>query len=505
MSDGESKDASVDDSSQEPAESDQPSAQSDDAPTDSDQSTQQSDEQPPEETDQPAEQAEEQPAESDQSEVQPTDSDQPAKQPEEQSTDADQQADQSEEQPADSDQAATSESGTDTVALADAGGGGEGGGSGTVSGGGPTVVDPFPVVNSIGFSPPDASLATCINAASQDPNVKDLCTGVIDLTGLGASAATLPYVGHNESERLYVGSIAKIYPLLAAFELRQRVTLQANAMIFVQGLSTSTPGWQTKVFDTIQKAWQPQLDAKFPALPKGTHPNFSKILELAPDGTASFRKEFTDWIKAATKQNDEAAAGQYIPGAQLSLYQWRSRIRRVLRFGDQHRPVDFGRLQRQRLVGQRQGRKANRCEVAETRPCRIELCRNGAATDSLRRIDRNGQSGGFCLKLGHRGAARHAMARWNPDECIACSVLYVRRWEGWDRHMGSPRPRRSDRDLRARPDRCNENNPLRRRRARFGSAQYSDGAAGDRLPRLHRRAAPVTARSEKMAKMGSRL
>lgn len=226
---------------------------------------------------------------------------------------SDQPAEQSDQQSADSDQSARSESGTDTVALADANGGGKGGGSGTVSGGGPAVVDPFPGVNSIGFSAPDASLATCINAASQVPNVKDLCTGVIDLTGLGATTATLPYVGHNDSERLYVGSIAKIYPLLAAFELRQRVTLQANAMIFLQGLSTSTPGWQTKVFDTIQKAWQPQLDAKFPVgLPKGTHPNFSKILELAPDGTASFRTEFTDWIKAATKQNDEAAAGNYI-------------------------------------------------------------------------------------------------------------------------------------------------------------------------------------------------
>ena len=73
-------------------------------------------------------------------------------------------------------------------------------------------------------------------------------------------------------------------------------------MISFQGLSTSTAGWQTKIFDTIQKAWQPQLDAKFSGLPKGTHPNFSKILELATDGTASFRKEFTDWIKAATKQ-----------------------------------------------------------------------------------------------------------------------------------------------------------------------------------------------------------
>src|SRR5437667_2809043 len=268
----------------------------------SEQSPEQSDTQQVEEAQQSAEQSGEQPTdESEHSTEQP-----------DQSAESDQAADGSSKSEDDSDQSATSESGTDTVALADADGGGEGGGSGTGSGGGPAVVDPFPVVNSIGFSAPDASLATCINAASQDPKVKDLCTGVIDLTGLGATAATLPYVGHNDSERLYVGSVAKIYPLLAAFELRQRVTLQANAMISLQGLSTSTSGWQTNVFDTIQKAWQPQLDAKFPALPKGTHPNFSKVLELAPDGTASFRKEFTDWTKAAPNQTDEPAAGNYI-------------------------------------------------------------------------------------------------------------------------------------------------------------------------------------------------
>jgi hypothetical protein len=313
-------------SDQENEHSAEDSEQSDEQPVGSEESQQseaaeQSAERPDTQQDQEAQQSDEQSGEtsadeSDQAADGSTksegDSDQ-ATAPEATTVDeSDQPAEQSDQQPADSDQSATSESGTDTVALADADGGGDGGGSGTVSGAGSAVVDPFPAVNSIGFSAPDASLATCINAASQDPKVKDLCTGVIDLTGLGANAAALPYVGHNDSERLYVGSVAKIYPLLAAFELRQRVTLQANAMIFLQGLSTSTPGWQTKVFDTIQKAWQPQLDAKFPGLPKGTHPNFSKILELATDGTASFRKEFTDWIKAATKRNDEAAAGNYI-------------------------------------------------------------------------------------------------------------------------------------------------------------------------------------------------
>ena len=97
MSNDEAKDESTGDSEQqsdqEPADSDQPSAQSDDSPADGDQPAEQSEEQPAEETDQ----AEEQPAGE-------SESDEPADQAQEQPNESDQPADQSEEQPADSDQ-----------------------------------------------------------------------------------------------------------------------------------------------------------------------------------------------------------------------------------------------------------------------------------------------------------------------------------------------------------------------------------------------------------------
>jgi len=97
MSNDEAKDESTGDSEQqsdqEPADSDQPSAQSDDSPADGDQPAEQSEEQPAEETDQ----AEEQPAGE-------SESNEPADQAQEQPTESDQPADQSEEQPADSDQ-----------------------------------------------------------------------------------------------------------------------------------------------------------------------------------------------------------------------------------------------------------------------------------------------------------------------------------------------------------------------------------------------------------------
>jgi hypothetical protein len=108
--DNESAD-SQQESEQQPADSDQPSAQSDEQPVDSDQPAEQSEEQQAEQTDQSTEESEEQPAESDQpaeqTEVQATDSDQPADQSEEQPSDeSDQPAEQSQEQPTEGEQTA---------------------------------------------------------------------------------------------------------------------------------------------------------------------------------------------------------------------------------------------------------------------------------------------------------------------------------------------------------------------------------------------------------------
>jgi hypothetical protein len=153
------------------------------------------------------------------------------------------------------------------------------------------------------------AFSRCIEVASQPADVSGLCGAVIDLTG---EPDLPPYVGHNDTDMLYVGSLAKIYPLLAAFELRRRVTRQAKDMIKI-GLSTATAGWQNKVFAELKKGWQPQLDAAFRGrgLPSG-FPDMAKVVELSPDGTAKLRQEFLDWIRAALGQNDEVAVGKYI-------------------------------------------------------------------------------------------------------------------------------------------------------------------------------------------------
>jgi hypothetical protein len=114
MSNNEPDDESADsqqESEQQPADSDQPSAQSDEQPVDSDQPAEQSEEQQAEQTDRSTEESEQQPAESDQpaeqTEEQATDSDQPADQSEEQPSDqSDQPAEQSQEQPTEGEQTA---------------------------------------------------------------------------------------------------------------------------------------------------------------------------------------------------------------------------------------------------------------------------------------------------------------------------------------------------------------------------------------------------------------
>lgn len=175
-----------------------------------------------------------------------------------------------------------------------------------------SVVDPFPrrIVMPLEMATVKSDpFGDCVEAASQLADVRGLCGAVVDLTG---SPDLPPYRGHNDTDMLYVGSLAKIYPLLAAFELRRRVTWQAKDMIKI-GLSTTTAGWQNKVFAELKKGWQPRLDAAFRGrgLPSD-FPKLATIIVFSPDGTAQLREEFLDWIRAALHHNDEAAVGRYI-------------------------------------------------------------------------------------------------------------------------------------------------------------------------------------------------
>ena len=136
----------------------------------------------------------------------------------------------------------------------------------------------------MGFDTTNPAFNSCANSATQDPVVKDLCGAVADLTG---SPPSPPYAGHNDTEMLYVASLAKIFAVYVAFELRKRVQMQAKSMI-KEGLSTAKAGWEKRVFSELKKGWQPKLDAAFPGLPSGLFPKLADIFVLSTAGDATF-------------------------------------------------------------------------------------------------------------------------------------------------------------------------------------------------------------------------
>jgi Hemopexin/Beta-lactamase enzyme family len=190
------------------------------------------------------------------------------------------------------------------------------------------VVRPFPIHASLPLTMDDSGLITCEESASRGANVGHLCAAVADLTG---DPALPPFAAHNPNDMLYVGSLAKIYVMYVAFELKNRVEHRAKAMI-ADGLSTSSTGWETKVFAQLKTEWQPELNAAFPRLPRG-FPKLSDILQLSGAGDASFtentppltdadldaigefgapRGKFRDWMRLMMRWSNNAAASKCI-------------------------------------------------------------------------------------------------------------------------------------------------------------------------------------------------
>jgi hypothetical protein len=153
-------------------------------------------------------------------------------------------------------------------------------------GGGVTAVDPFPRRPYIlSLEMMDWPFTTCVGAVEDDPVTKPMCGAVADLTG---KPDVLPaFYAHHPIDMLYVASLAKIYPMYVAFELRKRVEEQAKNMIKPGGLSTATPGWERQVFAALEKGWKAKFQKAFPTLLRPM-PKFSEIFVLSPTGEARF-------------------------------------------------------------------------------------------------------------------------------------------------------------------------------------------------------------------------
>jgi hypothetical protein len=110
-----------------------------------------------------------------------------------------------------------------------------------------------------------------------------MCGAIADLTG---NPQLPPFYAQNPVDMVYVGSLAKIYPVYVAFELRKRVQQHVKDMLKL-GLSTTSPGWQRQVFASLEKAWKPKLKAAFPSLPGGM-PDFAEIFVVSATGKVKF-------------------------------------------------------------------------------------------------------------------------------------------------------------------------------------------------------------------------
>jgi hypothetical protein len=216
----------------------------------------------------------------------------------------------------------------DAAAAEEVGDGGGGGG-----GSGPAVIEPFPVSPyPLTLDTANPQLTGCGGAFEHDPDVSSLCGAVADVTGRPRPALP-PFFGMNQTDMLYVASLAKIYAMYAAYELRQRVEAHTKAMI-ADGLSTSTAGWESKVFVALEKAWKPKLNAAFPRLPQG-FPKLANIFILSSTGDVNFAErdppltdaeldaigefgtpqgKFRDWMRLMLRwSNNEAASRCILP------------------------------------------------------------------------------------------------------------------------------------------------------------------------------------------------
>jgi hypothetical protein len=294
MSNNEPDDESTTDSQQEseqqPADSDQPSAQSDEQPADqTDQSTEQSDEQPAQ-SDQSAEQAEEQTAEGDQS----------AQSEEKTVAEGDKGADNTGAESDDSSdkiEQPVDESGATQVAMADTDAGvpmnaGKAGGDEIIISG-----SPFGGPYDPGFVNAEAAFANCIKVPDS------LTLALVDVTDPAAPV----FAGIRAEDTVFIASMAKIAALYAAFELRKR--LQDG----ISGVPVATP--VPALIAQVKKTWQPLIDAKKTkdAAAFAGFPNLTDIFDITPSG-ASWSVTFTTKGDINTLADKESAQWPLLNG-----------------------------------------------------------------------------------------------------------------------------------------------------------------------------------------------
>jgi hypothetical protein len=140
-----------------------------------------------------------------------------------------------------------------------------------------------------------ADPGSTIGRASHDgaASAKTLVAALVDLTD---GFANPPYAGFDDGQSFYVGSMAKIGPMYAAFELRYRLR-QLIAGVQAAKLDTAHKDWLTFVRQAIGKVWGPQicrdffpgfdakhLNTRYP----DTFPDLKAMFSFGADGSVDF-------------------------------------------------------------------------------------------------------------------------------------------------------------------------------------------------------------------------
>jgi hypothetical protein len=178
-------------------------------------------------------------------------------------------------------------------------------------------VEPFPTtalalsLADNAFLGSNAALNSAMSALAADPDTKAMCVAAVDLRPMVGVDGL--YQGFNDDDMLYVGSLQKISPMYAAFELRSRVQQHVTDAI-ADGLTANAAGWQ-KIQAALKAAWQPKLNATFPHhLPKG-FPNLDTIFTLSAAGEVKFRTS-----NRTTAQLDDVGSHGSLDG--LKFLEW---------------------------------------------------------------------------------------------------------------------------------------------------------------------------------------
>jgi hypothetical protein len=215
-------------------------------------------------------------------------------------------------------------------------------------------VSPFPGEYQLVFDRPSSDalkaklkpkMDTAIVAAGGSQSANTLAAAVIDITG---NPATPAYAGYFDDETFYAGSLVKIAPMYAAFELRARVQLLVDQ---ARPAGAVTQQWWQGLLDTIGKVWGPQISRVLPEFPRLDYqqlPNLDAMFTIGADGKVKFRTgkppqgttmdriigrvkdklvldpamRFHDWMESMILWSNNVAAGKVISTIGFPYLNW---------------------------------------------------------------------------------------------------------------------------------------------------------------------------------------